>query len=55
MKHCLFILLFLLFCTEGTAFGRFTPDFSFTDLDGKTYSSVNLKDTPVVLYVGSTL
>ena len=55
MKHCLFILLFLLFCTEGTAFGRFTPDFIFTDLDGKIYSSTSLQNTPVVLYVGSTL
>ena len=54
MKQCLLVLLFLLVCTGGTAFGRFTPEFSFTDLDGNIYSSAGLQNTPLVLYVGST-
>ncbi len=54
MKHCLLVVLFLLVCTSGTAFARFTPDFSFTDLDGNVYSSTSLQDRPLVLYVGST-
>lgn len=54
MKHCLFVLLFLLVFTGGTAFGRFSPDFSFTDLDGKVYSPSSLQNTPLVVYIGST-
>ncbi len=54
MKHCLLALLFLLVCMGGTAFARFTPEFTFTDLDGKVHSSENLQYTPLVLYVGST-
>lgn len=54
MKHCLFVVLFLFIFTGGTAFGRFSPDFSFTDLDGQIYSSTSLRNTPVVVYIGST-
>ncbi len=51
LKFGLFLLLLLtaLPVTAGT-----TPDFSFTDLEGKIYASAVLKGTPLIIYLGKT-
>lgn len=57
VKHkallCLLLLLFA-FPVSPVHAGR-KADFSFTDLEGKTYTPQSVKGRPVVIYVGSHL
>jgi len=44
--------LFLLFISSQ-AYGGSVQEFSFTSLDGKTFTSSDLKGTPLVVNIGS--
>ena len=46
----LFVLICLVILMPSFAFA---VDFSFTDLDGNTYTSSTLKGSPIVINVGS--
>ncbi|MFZ5765573.1 MAG: hypothetical protein ACOY4H_08250 [Thermodesulfobacteriota bacterium] len=50
----LFLLLFL-FLHAVPALAARTASFSFTDLDGITYTPENLRGRPLLIYVGSHL
>lgn len=48
----LFSLLFLLFM-GSQAYGGSVQEFSFESLDGRTFTSAELKGTPLVINIGS--
>lgn len=49
------LLLSLTLMITGLAHAGPQPDFSFTDLEGNSYTDESLKGTAVVVYVGSHL
>lgn len=53
-KVILFFLL-LLFAGGVVQAKSSPPDFQFKDLEGKKYTSLSLRGSPVVISVGSTL
>lgn len=53
LKQLLRVLLALLFLFAGPLHAGAEPEFSFTDLEGNTYTSVGLKGTPLVINIGS--
>ena len=53
MKLKLPLFLLLLLIIGGQAYGGSVQEFSFTSLDGKTYTSEGLQGTPLVINVGS--
>ena len=53
MKQIFRVLLLLLFLFAGPLYADAKPEFSFTDLKGKTYTSAGLKGTPLVINIGS--
>jgi hypothetical protein len=53
VKQILRVLLLLLFLLAVPLHAKAEPEFSFTDLEGKTYTSSGLKGTPLVINIGS--
>lgn len=53
MKLKLPLFLLLLLVMSSHAYGGSIQEFSFTSLDGKTYTSEGLKGTPLVVNIGS--
>lgn len=53
MKQKLPVLLFLLFFVAGPLYAGTVPEFTFTDVNGATYASADLKGTPLVINIGS--
>ncbi|MBU0730820.1 MAG: hypothetical protein KKA70_13870 [Proteobacteria bacterium] len=51
-KKLIFVLLSLL-VAASTVCGASPADFTFTDLNGKTYTAADLKGTPLVINIGS--
>ncbi len=47
------LIVLLLLLAAGPVHGGSVPVFTFTDLNGKTYTSDNLKGTPLVVNIGS--
>ncbi|VAW37767.1 hypothetical protein MNBD_DELTA03-813 [hydrothermal vent metagenome] len=52
MPRKLIILLFFIFVAVP-AYAAASSQFSFQDINGKTYDSAGLKGTALVIYVGS--
>ena len=50
-KRRTFLILFLLIASP--LYAGSAPEFSFTDLEGKTYTSASLNGTPLVINIGS--
>lgn len=53
MKQIFRVLFLLLFLLASPLFASADPEFNFTDLEGKTYTSAGLKGTPLVINIGS--
>lgn len=51
MTRYLMVFLFLLVSTP--LYAETTPQYSFTDINGKTFSSIDLQGTVVVINIGS--
>ncbi len=49
------LFLLLLFISSLVQAKPYQPDFHFKDLEGKKYTSLSLRGSPVVISVGSTL
>jgi len=53
MKEKVFVLVFLLLFTATPLYAGPVQNFSFTDLDGKTYTRADLMGTPLVVNIGA--
>jgi hypothetical protein len=53
VKQLLRVLLALLLLIAVPLYAYAEPEFSFTDLEGNTYTSAGLKGTPLVINIGS--
>ena len=53
MKQIFRVLFLLLFLLASPLYVNAEPEFSFTDLEGKVYTSSSLKGTPLIINIGS--
>ncbi len=55
MKEKISLLLLFILFMAAPLYGKTAQSFSFTDFDGKVYTSENLKGTPFVVNIASLL